>query len=298
MAAPKAIAPQPFRRLIRLLPLALLLSLGLTGCGRDDKPKATQVAAKVNGEEISVHQLNALLAKTPTTPDAAEKVRAEVLEKLIDQQLVYEQARSKKLDRNADVVMAVEMAKREIIARAHLEQLVSTLPALAEQEIKTYYTSNPALFAERRLYRIEELSLDPQPNLLEGLKAQVEAGKTIDDIAAWLQTQGVIGRKGAATRAAEQIGMELLPSIAALKDGENVLILGGKNYLILRLLESKSEPITEEQAKPRIAQFLQTQRVQKLINEETQRLRAAAQVDYLGDFAKTPATPADQSAAK
>ena len=57
-----------------------MLATGLSSCGRDDKPKTTQVAAKVNGEEISVHQINSLLAKTPNlTPDAAEKVRSDVL---------------------------------------------------------------------------------------------------------------------------------------------------------------------------------------------------------------------------
>ena len=56
------------------------------------------------------------------------------------------------------MVAAIEAAKREIIARAHLEQLLSTLPKVTDQEIKDYYASNKALFAERRIYNIEELS--------------------------------------------------------------------------------------------------------------------------------------------
>jgi hypothetical protein len=46
-------------------------------------------------------------------------------------------------------------------------------------------------------------------------------------------------------------------------------------------------------AAPKIAQFLQTQRVQKAVADETKRLRGAAIVEYQGDFAKAPAaTPA------
>ena len=36
-------------------------------------------------------------------------------------------------------------------------------------------------------------------------------------------------RKGAATRAAEQIGLDLLPQLAQVKDGDKALIIGAKN---------------------------------------------------------------------
>ena len=278
---------------------ALLLSLGLSSCGHDDKPKVTQVAAKVNGEEISVHQINSLLAKTPNlTVEMAEKVRAEVLEKLIDQELMYAQARSKKLDRTPEVVSAIEAAKHEIIARAHLEQLASTLPKVTEQEIKDYYSNNKPLFAERRIYNLEELSIEAKPDVLPKLKTLVDTTKNLDELASAMTALGAQARKGAATRAAEQIGLDLLPQLAQVKDGDNALIIGSKNYLVVHVLDSKSEPISAEQAAPKIAQFLQSQRVQKAINDETKRLRDAAKVEYQGEFIKTAAAPAAKPEAK
>lgn len=273
--------------------LCALVALASSGCGRDDKPKTTQVAAKVNGEEISVHQINNLLAKTPNlTAEAAEKVRSDVLEKLIDQELMYAQARSKKLDRTPEVVAAIESAKREIIARAHLEQLLSTLPKVTEQEVKDYYNNNKPLFAERRIYNLEELSVEAKPEILPKLKEMVDS-KNLDELAAALNALGAPARKGAATRAAEQIGLDLLPQLAQVKDGDKALIIGSKNYLVVHVLSSKSEPVNAEMAAPKIAQFLQTQRVQKAVADETKRLRGAAIVEYQGDFAKAPAaTPA------
>ncbi|MFO1370225.1 MAG: EpsD family peptidyl-prolyl cis-trans isomerase [Marinagarivorans sp.] len=280
------------KRTLTTLACALMLATGLSSCGRDDKPKTTQVAAKVNGEEISVHQINSLLAKTPNlTPDAAEKVRSDVLEKLIDQELMYAQARSKKLDRTPEVVAAIEAAKREIIARAHLEQLLSTLPKVTDQEIKDYYASNKALFAERRIYNIEELSVEANPEILPKLKEMVDS-KSLDELAAALNALGAQARKGAATRAAEQIGLDLLPQLAQVKDGDKALIIGAKNYLVVHVLSSKSEPIGAEQAAPKIAQYLQTQRVQKAVADETKRLRDAAKIEYQGEFVKPAAAPA------
>ena len=107
----------PATRTLRLLlPLAALVA-GLAGCGKDDKKAATQVAATVNSKELSVHQINFLLARsgaTATTPEQTAALRKNVLERLIDQQLAVEEALDKKLDRSPDVVMALEAARREV----------------------------------------------------------------------------------------------------------------------------------------------------------------------------------------
>ena len=70
--------------------------------------------ARVNGAEITVHQINQLLSRVPgVTEEAAPKLRQEVLTKLIDQQLAVEQALGKKLDRQPEVMAALEASKRD-----------------------------------------------------------------------------------------------------------------------------------------------------------------------------------------
>lgn len=286
------------RKLIGLAACSILVATALSGCGRDDKPKTTQVAAKVDGEEISVHQINSVLAKTPNlNQETAVKARSEVLEKLIDQQLMYAQAQSKKLDRTPEVVTAIENAKREIIARAHLEQLLSTLPKITEAEAQTYFDSNPALFEQRRIYNLEELSIEAKAEVLPKLKSIVDTVKNLDELAAAMTSMGVQARKGAATRAAEQIGLDLLPKLAQVKDGDKALIVGAKNYLVVHVLDSKQDPVSFEVAKPKIMQYLHTQRVQKAVAEETRRLRDAAKVEYQGDFTKPVGEPSATPAA-
>lgn len=272
-----------------LLATATVLLLSACGDKGDKKPAATQVAAKVNGSEISVHQINAVLSKAQgVTADNANQAKQEILSKLIDQQLAFDQAVEKKLDRNPDVMMAIEAAKKEIVARAFLDQMVSAQPKPTADEATKYYTDNPSLFANRRVYNIQEITLEAKPAILDGLKQMVASGRSMDDIAAYLKGQGVNFRGGAATRPAEQIPLEVLPRLSALKDGQSVVIEAPQNYLVMRVAASQSAPVDEATARPRIQMFLQNQRAQKVIEEEIKRLRGAAKIDYMGEFTAKP----------
>jgi len=72
-----------------LLPL-LAITLSIAGCGRgtDDK-KTTQVAVKVNGDEITVHQLNNAMQRLGNVPEAqAKQTQKQVLDRLVESGLL------------------------------------------------------------------------------------------------------------------------------------------------------------------------------------------------------------------
>ncbi|MDP0972048.1 SurA N-terminal domain-containing protein, partial [Klebsiella pneumoniae] len=75
--------------------------------------KASQTAAKVNKEEITVHQINFVLQRQQgLKPEQAEEAGRQVLERLVDQELAVQKAQELKLDRDPRVVQQVEAAKR------------------------------------------------------------------------------------------------------------------------------------------------------------------------------------------
>jgi len=137
---------------------AVLVAVALAACGDKSGPKpATQVAAKVGSEEISVHQINFVLSRSNTAntaPENAQRLRQEVLERLIDQQLAVGQAVQNKLDRTPEVVSQLEAARREVLARAYVQQVAGDLPKPTVDEAKKYYADNPALFSERRVFNL------------------------------------------------------------------------------------------------------------------------------------------------
>ncbi len=274
---------------------AVLAALG--GCNKDEGQKAaTQVAAKVNGAEITVTQVNSILSRANgVTADNAPTAKREILDKLIDQQLAVGQAMDKKLDRNPNVMQAIEAAKREILSRAYLEQIAAAQPKPGADEIKKFYVDHPELFSQRRLYNLQELAVAASGAAADEIRQMANSGKSMQDIATTLKARNIQFRANAGPSAAEQLPIEILPKFHALKDGDTAVIQGPQALLVVHLVASQAQPIDEAAALPRIEQFMANQRNAEAVSKEMKALRDKAKIEKLGEFAA--ATPAPATAA-
>lgn len=272
--------------------LSLIVLALAAGCSKqsDEKKIATQVAAKVNADEITVHQINNILAKTPNlAPDTADRAKREILDRLIDQQLARQKALEKKLDQSPSVVQAIESARSEILARAYLEQLAATLPRPSPEEVKKYYSEHPELFARRRVFSLEEISVAAAGDIAAGLRERAAKARTMQEIAEWLQSRSIKFAPNRGVRAAEQLPLDLLPRLQSAKDGEILVIEAGSNIQVIRVAASKEEPVDEATAAPRIQQFLVNRRSSEAIASEMKQIKAQAKIEYAGEFVGGPA---------
>jgi EpsD family peptidyl-prolyl cis-trans isomerase len=272
-----------------LFALAIVAGCGKSGDGENKKP-ATQVAAKVNSTEITVSQINGVLARnTNLAPEAAERAKREILDKLIDAELAKQEAMGKKLDRTPNVLQALESAKTEILARAYIEQFAAAQPKPTPDEVKKYYAEHPELFSQRRLYSIEEISFPAAEGLAARVKEQVAKTRNLQDIANWLKAQGIQFTANRGARSAEQLPLALVPQIQSMKDGEIRLIEAPGGLQVLRLAASQSAPVDEEKATPAIQQFLFNRQLPEAMAKEMKQLKAKAKVEYVGEFAASAA---------
>ncbi len=282
------------RRLSSLPVLAVALGLSallLAGCGKNKDKAATQSAAKVNKEEITIHQINALLSqrRAPLPPEQAASASRQALEQLIDQELAIQQAEDQKLDRQPRVVQQIEAARREIIARAYIEKISDGAPKPTPAEIAAYYQAHPELFKDRRVYNLQEVTIEANPEQVATLKNALPAAKTFADFTAFLKTSGLRYTGAEAVRAAEQLPLASVKQFAAMKDGQAVFSERPGGVQILYVVQSKIMPVNEQQATPVIEKFLLNQRKVKLVSDDLQTLRSAAKIEYLGDFAAAAA---------
>jgi EpsD family peptidyl-prolyl cis-trans isomerase len=272
------------------LPL-LMLCLAASGCGKtEDKQAPSQVAAKVNATEITVYQVNNVLARTPNvTPATESRVKRGILDNLIEQQLAKQQAIEQKLDRSPAVLQTLESAKTEILARAYVDRIGAALPKPTPEEVTKYYAEHAELFAQRRVYSIEDISVATQPGLAAKLREEVVTARSLEDVAAWLNAQKIAFAAKSGVRAAEQLPLEYLPQISSMKNGEMRAFELPTDVEVIRLVASKPAPLTEAAAIPQIQQFLLSQRLSVAISADMKQLKQLAKVEYAGEFAKTAA---------
>lgn len=260
------------------------------GCvGSEGKLAASQVAARVGGDEISIHQVNGVLARAPgVTAENAGKARREILERLVDQQLAVQQATERKLDRTPEVMMAMESARREILARALVDQVMAGQPVIPEEEARAYYEAHPELFSKRRIYEVQEIAIQMPGVPVERLRELVAAGKSMDDIGASLDRQGISYQLSSITRGAEQLPADTLASLQTLRDGQSVVLeRPPRGIFIVHLAGSRVAPVDRAAALPRIQLFLAGQRAAELARRQIEEMKGKVKIEYLGEFAAT-----------
>jgi EpsD family peptidyl-prolyl cis-trans isomerase len=291
--------PSRQRRWLRLAGAATVAAtVVLVGCGEKKDKAASQTAAKVNKDEVTVHQINFVLQQQRNLrPEQADAATKQILERLIDQQLALQKAEETKLDRDPRVMQQLEAARREVIARAYVEKIGEGAPKPSAEDIKKYYDEKPQLFRERRVYSIQEIAIEARPDQVEELRARLTAAKNINDFVEYLKGSGFRFGGNQAVRAAEQLPFNTLEAMSRMKDGQAMLIPTPQGVQVVVLAGSRMQPVNEEQARPAIEQFLLNERKRKLVEEEVKALRAAAKIEYVGKFAEAasgaaPAAPA------
>lgn len=272
--------------------ILLLIAAFLAGCSSGDgKKPATQVAAKVNKEEITVHQINSVLERAGNiAPEQAKVAGKQILEKLIDQELLVQQAMGNKLDRDPRVVQAVEAARRDILSRAYIETVLSRVAKPGADEIRDFYNKHPELFSERRIYQFQQLVIqNTQPDFQSRLQQQMGNAKSLADVAAWLKAEKIPFAANTSTKAAEELPLELLPKFSQMKDGQIGVIGGRDGVMVVQLAASRSMPMDEKSATAFIEKYLGNQKRMEAAEKEMKQLREKAKIEYLGDFAAAKA---------
>lgn len=279
--------PRIARRLVTLACLATL-----TACGHQGGD-ASQVVASVGDDEITESQVNLALEKQrDVKPDQVEATSRRLVNGLVEQDLVLQKARELKLDRDQRVMQNIEAMKRELIASAYVSRIADGASRPSDKDVQAYFDDNPALFAQRRVYSIQELTISASPDQAKEIEAQLKQLKSPSDIAVYLKSRQIPATSSQSTVAAESLPLPLLKRVAALQAGQGLIIANGANLRVLLLLGAQDSPLTVDQARPAITAFLTTQNKRQAIEKELASLRAGAKVAYFGKYADMAASAA------
>ena len=270
---------------VGIMLLLSTLTLQLVACGHKEgggQAKTGQAIARVNGDEITINQLNYELQHGNVKPEQQAVASKQIVQGLIDRQIVEQAALKANLDRTPRVLQAIENAKALVLVQAYFEDKVAAVAKPTEAEVNDYYAKHPDLFANRKVYLMDELSL-PAASYSQELNAKADSAKTLEEIMQWLDQHAVKYNHAQATHAAEALPQALRTQLLKMVTGDIIFIRAQEGIVIGRIQAVKEAPVTQSDAKRFIERGLMGEKRKAAAEIELKNLRASSKIVFLDD---------------
>lgn len=256
----------------------------LTGCGDDaEKKSPSQVLARVNGKEITVLQLNYLLAQQPKTDN---ETKQKLLDSLVEQELMVQKAEELKLDRNPDVLQGVEFSKKQVLAQAVIQNLIGKRIEPSTTDVTKYYNEHPNIFSNRQVFDIAVFLLKAS-DMTESINVALETSAKSEVTQKILEKEGIKFKQTDAKRSSEQIPAVVLEKLMVINDGDIIKVPDENNNLMLmQLISRTSQPVSKNDAEQAIKQLLLNEQIQNKAQNQLKSIKDTAKIEYLQKFAE------------
>lgn len=267
----------------------------LVGCD-DAAPKGnTQVAATVNNEEITVHQLNQAIGAMGEKALNADQqaLRASVLQNMIVQTLLEQEAEKSDLDREPYVMQSVEAAKRQVLASAYMQQLATTNPSISDADIENYYSANTDLFANRKLFVYEQVTVESDISKFENAQNKLQQIEDLTDFTTWLEKNAIPFKTITKSKTSENIPQNLRQALSTLDIGQVGYLNLADGLVVFEIKDKQLQPVELEMVSSAIRDHLRSQQRKAQIEQTVQSLKKAAVIKYSDDF--KPSSMASQN---
>jgi peptidyl-prolyl cis-trans isomerase C len=252
--------------------LSVLALLMLNGCG--GTPEG-QVAAHVNGQEVSQRSVVAELASANVSPEAKGAMQSG-LEKVITRDLIVDQARREGLDKSPDYLAFRERADDLVLADMLVRRWAAGMPAASQPDIDRYIAANPYRFDKRTLFQVDEIEARGNAVGTHDLAPL----HSMDAVAALLDQHHVEYRRMTQVLDSALIAPALARQLAGAPVGEPVAMPMSGGMQMIALQRSDPAPIPAD-LRARLANDALRQAA---ITQRVNALRAGARIEYRADL--------------
>ena len=262
----------------------MVLFVFLSGCGSQGK-----VAAVVNGQVITAKEIEARLERlNPATRQAIGNDRRRLLEEMIMETLLLQEARRRGLHQDAQVEQLLKEAHRQILIGRLVESVrQSKAVEVSDEQIAQFYQANKALFREPESFRASHILLNSEEDAKKAL-ARLKGGESFAKLAEELSVDPTKTKGG-------DIGFfskgQLIPEFEKacenLKPGETSgIVKSPLGYHIILLAERRGpRERSLDEVKDQIRRQLGAQGQQRQVEAFAQELRSKAQITIREPFA-------------
>jgi EpsD family peptidyl-prolyl cis-trans isomerase len=266
--------------------LAAILSAGvMAACESPNKSDSSKAAVKVGQDTVTEAEIERALAGLNAAGAEKDKLKATVVEALVTQKLLVQEAKKAGLDKKTEVAMDAAAAQRQVIAKAYVDSLPGMHEQASAQSIEDYYRQHPNLFTNRRVYRLQEVQIEATQDRIPAIQEQLGKSRTLGEFVEWLKAQGLKGSIAGGVKSSEQMPEQLRDRLAGLQQGGVVLMPSGKGISVISIAEVQTMPMTLEQATPAIKKILLEKKQKEVLEAEVRKLKESAEIEYSEGYA-------------
>lgn len=272
----------------------VLSALVLAGCGSDEAPSG-QVVATVDGVEITQSELNAELGnRRAPTAEGQKQLQMAVLNQMIARVLLANAAKEQGLDKTPEAAIAKQRAEQVALIEMLQKKLGSTAPAVSDDEVAQFIADNSEIFANRRIYVVDQIIVaSPPPALLKGL----EPVQTLDEARQELAKYNLPSNSAVGVVDALTVPPQFAKQIAALPANAVFIVPGQGSIRINHIRESQVSPVSGNDASRLAREMLVQRRTGQQVQDAVTRIpeQGRAKVNFNPAF--QPPAPKGKPAA-
>lgn len=262
-----------------------------------DKKATGQSVAVVNGEEVSVGELNAELQAANLPPNTDTKaIKTQLLQNIINRRLLAQQARKDGIDKSPDYLSRERRMTEQLLIAMDAERTAGSQKLPDQAAIDAYIAAHPEDFAKREMLTLQQVVIDPpsDPRKLAPLKD----AHSLDAVAATLTKLGINFQRSQGKLDTASVPAEALKRIESLPPTEP-FVLPANGKLFANVIVGR-EPVnisTEDQRKLAL-QVMRRETQTKALEAEVKQLRSSAKIEYQPGYAPAAGGNAPGGAAK
>lgn len=123
-----------------IIALLIIISLASPVLYAEEKTETENILAEVNGEKITLNDFEEEISGVPASYRSIISTnKRKFLDDIILQELLYQEAIKKGLEKDKDVIKNLERIKKKVLAQKLLEKEVIETTKISEDEVNKYY---------------------------------------------------------------------------------------------------------------------------------------------------------------
>jgi EpsD family peptidyl-prolyl cis-trans isomerase len=259
----------------------------LAACG--DKTATAPTAMKVNGKAISVAEVESQLLQYQSLPDERKQaVTKNLLASLADSEMLHQAALKEKLDLEQAMQIRLNATRRLILANAYIESTMAAVPKPSDADVQAYFEANPARYAERKMYDLQEISIQAAPQQVAAIDALLAGPLQLDALMDHLRDRKIQHVDQHLVVSAEKVLEPILQKLGNARQGEFIRLADQGKLTLLFVNAIQAQPLSLDQATPLIQAHLYEARKAESMEAMLKQLRDQTRIEYFPPYSAAP----------